>query len=111
LSLLWNSNTSGATSPPNLTNHQINLKYLLTSTSISQIEKWLKIVLNKLAAVYNPCTSDFVLSVKEGVIRTVGHTMHKKEPITPEILKQIVTKYGIKYNFYVIYKFWIYYSN
>jgi hypothetical protein len=35
----------GATSPPNLTNHQINLKYLLTSTSISQIEKWLKIVL------------------------------------------------------------------
>jgi hypothetical protein len=45
LSLLWNSNTSGATSPPNLTNHQINMKYLLTSPSISQIEKWLKIVL------------------------------------------------------------------
>jgi hypothetical protein len=37
----------------------------------------------KLAGVYNPCTSEFVLSVKEGVIRTVGHTMHKKEPITP----------------------------
>lgn len=49
---------------------------------------------HKLAGVYNPCTSEFVLSVKEGVIRTVGHTIHKKEPITPEILKQIVTKYG-----------------
>ena len=33
---------------------------------------------HKLAGVYNPCTSDFVLSVKEGVIRTVGHTIHKK---------------------------------
>jgi hypothetical protein len=50
---------------------------------------------HQLAGVYNPCTSDFVLSVKEGVIRTIGHTIHKKEPITPEILKQIVTKYGI----------------
>jgi hypothetical protein len=40
------------------------------------------------------CTSDFVLSVKEGVIRTIGHTIHKKEPITPEIFKQIATKYG-----------------
>jgi hypothetical protein len=49
---------------------------------------------HKLAGVYNPCTSELVLSVKEGVIRTVGHTIHKKEPITPEILKQIVTKYG-----------------
>jgi hypothetical protein len=27
-------------------------------------------------------------------IRTIGHTIHKKEPITPEILKQIATKYG-----------------
>jgi hypothetical protein len=49
---------------------------------------------HKLAGVYNPCTSYFVLSVKEGVIRTVGHTIHKKDHITPEILKQIVTKYG-----------------
>jgi hypothetical protein len=49
---------------------------------------------HKLAGVYNPCTSYFVLSVNEGVIRTVGHTIHKKDHITPEILKQIVTKYG-----------------
>jgi hypothetical protein len=53
---------------------------------------------HKLAGVYNPCTSEFVLSVKEGVIRTVGHTIHKKEPITPEIFKQIVTKYGTTSN-------------
>jgi hypothetical protein len=49
---------------------------------------------HKLAGVCNPCTSYFVLSVKEGAVRTVCHTIHKKEPITPEILKQIVTKYG-----------------
>jgi hypothetical protein len=52
---------------------------------------------HKLAGVYNPCTSEFVLSVKEGVIRIVAHTIHKKEPITPEIFKQIVTKYGTTY--------------
>jgi hypothetical protein len=98
LSLLWNSNTSGATSPPNLTNHQINLKYLLTSPSnlrksVSSINEVFYSIswAHKLAGVYNPCTSEFVLSVKEGVIRTVGHTIQKKEPITQEILKQIVT--------------------
>lgn len=49
---------------------------------------------HKLAGVLNPCTSEFVLSVKEGVIRTVGHSVHKKEPMTPDILKQIVNNYG-----------------
>jgi hypothetical protein len=32
--------------------------------------------------------------VKEGALRAVGHFVDKKEPITPEILRQIVLVYG-----------------
>jgi hypothetical protein len=32
--------------------------------------------------------------LKEGVLRVVGHFVNKKEPITPEILRQIVLVYG-----------------
>ena len=49
---------------------------------------------HNLAGVYNPCTSDLVVTVKEGSLRTVGHNINKKEPITPDILKQIVNTYG-----------------
>jgi hypothetical protein len=32
--------------------------------------------------------------LKEGVLRAVGHFVNKKEPVTPEILRQIVLVYG-----------------
>jgi hypothetical protein len=32
--------------------------------------------------------------VKEGALRDVGHFVNKKEPITPEMLRQIVLVYG-----------------
>ncbi|XP_071133514.1 uncharacterized protein [Mytilus edulis] len=49
---------------------------------------------HRLAGVENPCKSDLVISVKEGSLRSVGHIVVKKEPITPEILYQIVMLYG-----------------
>ena len=49
---------------------------------------------HKLAGVVNPCDSDLVVTVKEGSLRSVGHSIVKKEPITPEILRQLVCLYG-----------------
>ncbi|XP_071140495.1 integrase/recombinase xerD homolog [Mytilus edulis] len=49
---------------------------------------------HRLAGLPDPCKSDLVLSVKEGALRLIGHTVNKKEPITPEILKHIVLLYG-----------------
>ena len=49
---------------------------------------------HKLAGVINPCDSELVITVKEGSLRSVGHSTVKKEPITPEILAQLVSLYG-----------------
>lgn len=49
---------------------------------------------HKLAGVEDPCKSDLVITVKEGALRTVGHITVKKEPITPETLRNIVRVYG-----------------
>ena len=49
---------------------------------------------HKLAGVQSPCVSELVIAVKEGSLRSVGHSVVKKEPITPEILFQIVQLYG-----------------
>ena len=49
---------------------------------------------HNLAGLENPCKSDLVVTVREGAIRTVGHSISRKEPITPDILKLIVHKYG-----------------
>lgn len=49
---------------------------------------------HKLAGYYDPCKSDLVISVKEGAHRMRGHSVHKKEPITPDILKNICILYG-----------------
>lgn len=42
----------------------------------------------------NPCDSTLVNSVKEGAIRSVSHTVKKKEPISPEVLSKLVKKFG-----------------
>ena len=47
-----------------------------------------------ITGVVNPCNSELVSFVKEGALRAVGHFVNKKEPITPEILRQIVLVYG-----------------
>ena len=49
---------------------------------------------HNIAGVVNPCNSKLVSFVKEGALRAVGHFVNKKEPITPEILRQIVLVYG-----------------
>ena len=49
---------------------------------------------HKLAGVNNPCESDLVITVKEGSLRSVGHSIVKKEPITPLILYKLVIKFG-----------------
>lgn len=50
---------------------------------------------HKLAGVENPCQSDLVVTIKEGSLRSVGHHVVKKEPITPDILCKIVNKFGL----------------
>ena len=49
---------------------------------------------HKFAGFKDPCKSDFVGLVREGAHRKIGHTVVKKEPLTPEILLKIVNKYG-----------------
>ncbi|XP_076093969.1 integrase/recombinase xerD homolog [Mytilus galloprovincialis] len=54
---------------------------------------------HKLAGFADPCNSFLCTSIKEGVHRSIGHyIVKKKEPITPEILYQIVQKYGNKFS-------------
>lgn len=49
---------------------------------------------HKLAGLPDPCKSNLVISVREGALRLIGHSLSKKEPITPDILKHIVLLYG-----------------
>jgi hypothetical protein len=49
---------------------------------------------HKLAGLADPCRSDLVKTIREGSIRSVGRCVVKKEPITPEILRQLVNVYG-----------------
>jgi integrase len=49
---------------------------------------------HRLAGLAVPCKSDLVKTIREGSIRSVGRCVVKKEPITPEILRQLVNVYG-----------------
>jgi hypothetical protein len=42
----------------------------------------------------DPCKSYLVKTIRESSIRSVGRCVVKKEPITPEILRQLVNVYG-----------------
>ena len=44
---------------------------------------------HNIAGVVYPCNSELLSFVKEGALRAIGHFVNKKEPITPEILRQI----------------------
>lgn len=44
--------------------------------------------------VNNLCNSKLLHMVMEGGTRTLSKPIQKKEPITPEILEQIIAKYG-----------------
>ena len=48
---------------------------------------------HRLAGDRHPCKSDLVFTVKEGVPRSIGYLTVKKEPITPEILNNLVCVY------------------
>jgi hypothetical protein len=48
--------------------------------------------------VNNPCDSRYVHLLVEGVKRLTARPVCKKEPITPEILREIVLKYGLGSN-------------
>lgn len=49
---------------------------------------------HRLAGLPDPCQTDLVNFVKEGALRKIGHSLNKKEPISPQILKNIVLLYG-----------------
>ena len=42
----------------------------------------------------NPCSDKFLSLVVEGGRRILGKSVNKKEPLTPEMLRLIVSKYG-----------------
>ena len=48
---------------------------------------------HKLAELKNPCQFYLVNFGREGAHRKIGHMITKKEPITPDILKNIVCTY------------------
>ena len=50
--------------------------------------------IHKLSGCADPCKSDLVMAAKEGALRTIGHSVSKKEPITIDMLKSIVYLYG-----------------
>ena len=49
---------------------------------------------HKLSGYPDPCKTDLVVSVREGIHRRIGHSVIKKDPITPEILQKIVQNFG-----------------
>jgi hypothetical protein len=49
---------------------------------------------HRLAGLADPCEPDLVKTIREGSIRSVGRCVVKKEPITSEILRQLVNVYG-----------------
>ena len=51
---------------------------------------------HKLSGFSDPCQSFLVKSVKEGGLRSTAQPVCKKEPITPEILKSMVSIFGTK---------------
>ena len=53
---------------------------------------------HKLAGYSDPCKTDLVVSVREGIHRRIGHSVVKKDPITPEILQKIVHQFGTTSN-------------
>jgi integrase len=49
---------------------------------------------HELTGVKNPCHSSLVNSVKEGARRITAQPVCKKDPISPEMLKKIVNRFG-----------------
>lgn len=49
---------------------------------------------HNLAGFSNPCDSILVKNIKEGCLRDTGHSVTKKDPITPEILSSIISIFG-----------------
>ncbi|CAG2209771.1 unnamed protein product [Mytilus edulis] len=44
----------------------------------------------------NPCSDEFLSLILEGGKRILSKPINKKEPVTPEILQMIISKYGIE---------------
>ena len=55
---------------------------------------------HEISGFENPCDSFLVKSVVEGARRQLSRPFTKKEPITPEILRQLVDRFGKTTNLY-----------
>jgi hypothetical protein len=75
-------------------NLQKKVKCILVLTLCIAAIRWA----HRLADLADPCKSDLVETIREGAIRSVGRCVVKKEPITPEILRQLVNVYGFHNN-------------
>jgi hypothetical protein len=49
---------------------------------------------HKVAGIADPCKSNLVMSMKEWTPRSIGRFTIRKEPITPDIIKNTVAIYG-----------------
>jgi hypothetical protein len=54
----------------------------------------------------NACTSFYVTSVREAAHRILGHSVTKKEPISPDVLRQLACAFGcLNANLFSVEKF------
>ena len=67
-----------------------------TANSINKLDEAIYAIswAHMLAGFPDPCKTSLVHSVREGAHRKIGHTVIRKEPVTPEILQNIVSRYG-----------------
>lgn len=83
--------------PANSVQVSLYLTYLIQkSTSSSPVEEAVNAIswAHQLACVSDPTKSDMVKHVLAGAKRILAHRITKKEPITPEILAQLVDKFA-----------------
>ncbi|XP_021347472.1 uncharacterized protein LOC110446587 [Mizuhopecten yessoensis] len=64
-----------------------------SSSSVAKLDQAIYSIgwVHQLAGFPNPCSSDFIKMIRAGGSRLLGCQPCKKEPITPDILKQLVT--------------------
>ncbi|VDI13687.1 Hypothetical predicted protein [Mytilus galloprovincialis] len=83
--------------PPTDYHFSLYLNYLMQNEcSSSKIEEVVYSIAwaHNIAGYNNPCASELVKNEAEGAKRQLSRLCSKKEPITPEILTQLVDRFG-----------------
>lgn len=67
-----------------------------SSSSVAKLDQAIYSIgwAHQLAGFPNPCSCDFIKTIRAGGLRLLGSHPCKKEPITPDILKQLVLSFA-----------------